>query len=160
MIWWSENFLISRDLPYPSILISSLTLFHPSDTCRVRNLTMNPRLFVALVLISLSCVQFRSAKSSLNKLRLFLSRRSYPSTFRSSDDGLQPQEECYRTECFTDVYRVMKAISEREERLVYCKDNRRCDCCIRPDLTPDEELLFYKQLKQENDRLGVDSRLT
>uniref|UniRef100_T1KMM6 Uncharacterized protein n=1 Tax=Tetranychus urticae TaxID=32264 RepID=T1KMM6_TETUR len=65
------------------------------------------------------------------------------------------QDECYRTECNTDTFRVMKAVSERPEGLVYCKNNRRCDCCIRSGLTSYEEKLLLQQMFQENQRLGI-----
>lgn len=72
------------------------------------------------------------------------------------NDENDDQDECYRTECNTDTFRVMKALSVRPEALVYCKNNQRCDCCVRPGLTKYEEDLLIQQIVQENQRLGID----
>lgn len=102
----------------------------------------------SLICVILLSFQVYLTVCGVNKLRLSIARRSNPVV-----DYVD--EECYRTECLTDVYRVMKALSERPERLVYCKNNPRCDCCIKSDISDDEEKLYFKQLREEYERLGL-----
>lgn len=97
--------------------------------------------YVVLLLIfaSLNSALVVSKSKSLNQL---------DETVMNQDK----EEECYQTKCSTNLFKVMRAVSKRPEKLIYCKPN--CDCCIKNNLNKLEELQLYHQLMKEDMRFN------